>query len=224
MFQAEEEPRGNHGDHGGRVRSFPHMRGNWPSFVHVPFSLEEHDLASCIVSYHQSLCTLLLPHGVGTLHMADPLRVHISLSRTLPIRHHWIEPLVCSLKNCIGGHKRFIISFSGPEVYCNDEKTRSFIGLKVSKGHNKLCALVRDVDECFSKFGLQPFYKDPVFHISVCWCLGDILSMKSESLQTAIEEEWRTVTSEHKIDQSDCYEIIDIGYKTGNKLFTLTLS
>ncbi|KAL5503629.1 hypothetical protein EMCRGX_G010607 [Ephydatia muelleri] len=243
MFQAEE-PRGNHGNHEGRVRSFPHMRGNWPSFAHIPFSLEEHDLAPCIASYHHTLCALL-SHS-GTLHMVHPPEVHISLSRTVPIRHHWIEPLVCSLKNCISGHKRFFISFSGPEVYSNDEKTRSFIGLKVSKGHNKLCALVHDVDECFGKFGLQPFYKDPVFHISVCWCLGDILPMMSESLQMAIEvsanilqeclwwiipsipvrerEAWRTVTSEHKIDQSDCYEIIDIRYKTGNKLFTFVLS
>jgi hypothetical protein len=23
-------------DHGGRIRSFPHVRGNWASFVHVP--------------------------------------------------------------------------------------------------------------------------------------------------------------------------------------------
>lgn len=71
-------------------------------------SLGDHDLLQCVTSYHQALCTLL-PQWVpfGELHMLED--VHISLSRTLPIRHHWIEPLVGSLKNHITGHKKGVM-------------------------------------------------------------------------------------------------------------------
>ena len=73
----------------------------------MPVSLGEHDLEQCVASYHHSLVSIL-PQLVdcGVLHMVDPADVHISLSRTLPIRHHWIQPLVGSIKSRIASHKR----------------------------------------------------------------------------------------------------------------------
>lgn len=51
---------------------------------------------------------------------------------------------------------------------------RTFIGLEVSTGHFQLLELVSEVDRVLEEFDLPTFYKDPSFHISLAWCVGDM--------------------------------------------------
>jgi hypothetical protein len=44
-------------------------------------------------------------------------------------------------------------------VYCNEEKTRTFIGLTVAAGHKSLIAAVNILNKCLADFRLPPFYK-----------------------------------------------------------------
>ena len=44
-------------------------------------------------------------------------------------------------------------------VYCNEEKTRTFIGLTVAAGHKSLTAAVTILNKCLADFKLPPFYK-----------------------------------------------------------------
>ncbi|KAM9625947.1 U6 snRNA phosphodiesterase 1 isoform 2-T2 [Morphnus guianensis] len=60
------------------------------------------------------------------------------------------------------------------KVYTNQNKTRTFIGLEVSAGHFQLLELVSEVDRVLEEFDLPTFYKDPSFHISLAWCVGDL--------------------------------------------------
>ncbi|XP_010164472.1 U6 snRNA phosphodiesterase, partial [Antrostomus carolinensis] len=69
---------------------------------------------------------------------------------------------------------RFFCVADQVKVYTNQNKTRTFIGLEVSAGHFQLLELVSEVDRVLEEFDLPTFYKDPSFHISLAWCVGDL--------------------------------------------------
>lgn len=54
---------------------------------------------------------------------------------------------------------RFVIMFDGLKVYCNDERTRTFIGLKIKTGYDSLLNIVEMLDECLKEYNLPTFYK-----------------------------------------------------------------
>ena len=58
---------------------------------------------------------------------------HVSLSRTVVVPHHFIEPLVESLRSKFANINKFVVSFSSQDLrfYVNDVKSRSFIGFEV---------------------------------------------------------------------------------------------
>lgn len=56
---------------------------------------------------------------------------HISLSRTVVLRHHWIEGFTSSIRKQLNGIQRFPVQIFSQniDVYTNEEKTRTFIGM-----------------------------------------------------------------------------------------------
>lgn len=163
MFPEEEGGDGSavSEDRQGRVRSFPHVRGNWATFVFIPVPYSR-NLGNCITAFHEPLRSILDP-GTGTnppefIPMPQD-SLHVSLSRTVATRHHCIEPLTHMLGERLRTKKRFTLGFSSLAFYSNDEKTTSFLGVKISKSYDQLCSMVSDVDECFAQYNLQQFYK-----------------------------------------------------------------
>ncbi|XP_022250385.1 U6 snRNA phosphodiesterase-like isoform X2 [Limulus polyphemus] len=150
---------------GGRIRSFPHERGVWATYVFVPYtpSQEFLSLSSLLVGF-------ALQQDVKFTVSED---FHLSLSHTQQLRHHWIEPLVDGLKNTLREIPNFTVSFNSVDVYANQEETRTFIGLKVHHGINYLKQLTERVNNCLEEFKLPQFYKDPSFHMSIAWCVGN---------------------------------------------------
>ncbi|CAH0694122.1 unnamed protein product [Spodoptera exigua] len=132
--------------HGGRSRSFPHVRGNWATFVYV----------------------------------------------------NW---------------------FAAVKVYCNEDKSRTFISLDVDPfSHKNLSNVSKKVDDVLTEFQLPTFYKEPSFHMSLLWTNGDkqseldtIIDTLNDLLLQEIEKELRTVL----IDTINC--------KSGNKYFQYSL-
>ena len=57
-------------------------------------------------------------------HQLPVNELHISLSRTVPLLYHWIEPITSSLTEKFTRHRKFSIGFSELAYYSNDEKTR----------------------------------------------------------------------------------------------------
>ena len=60
----------------------------------------------------------------GKVHSFPINDLHISLSRTVPVPFHWIEPLAAALKDQFSKYKPFFIGFSQLAYYSNDEGTR----------------------------------------------------------------------------------------------------
>ncbi|XP_014668377.1 PREDICTED: U6 snRNA phosphodiesterase-like [Priapulus caudatus] len=200
--------------HGGRVRSFAHVRGNWATYIFVPVTVDKH-LGNLV----RKLVKAAREFTGSDWQCVDDF--HISVSRTVVLAHHCIEPFTDSIKTQLEFVKSFIITFEGVELYTNDEKTRSFLGLKVGFGHSDLCNIIAHTDAVMQDFHLTKFYLQPSFHMSVGWCVGDL----TESVAA------ETITCFNKLmlgqqrDHGDSFTMLvsEFRCKTGNRVYVYPL-
>ncbi|XP_041078336.1 U6 snRNA phosphodiesterase [Polyodon spathula] len=213
MFKETEEEEGfeDRTQYGGRIRSFAHERGNWATYVYLPYLAEEESLELV-----DQLISGAGAHGVSLTRMEE---FHISLSQTVILRHHWIEPFVLSLKEGLASGRRFLCVADRLKVYTNQERTRTFLGLEVRAGHAQVLEMVRVIDRTMQEFNLSTFHQNPSFHISLAWCVGDC----SESLRGCCQELQNIVD-----DFEDSASLLrfsghEIRCKSGNKFFSFPL-
>ncbi|TGZ60526.1 hypothetical protein CRM22_008477, partial [Opisthorchis felineus] len=152
-----------------RHRSFAHEVGQWASCVYIDCS----SILSTILKQFLSALHLSEHPLWQCLHSVDD--VHVSLSKTWPLRYHWIDSLEDKLRNTFQNLSRFDIRFSGLELFINEERSRSFIGLILSRESSEhLKPIVASVDHCVHAFCGPGYYKNPRFHASLLWCNGDL--------------------------------------------------
>ncbi|XP_056273725.1 U6 snRNA phosphodiesterase 1 isoform X2 [Pseudoliparis swirei] len=193
--------------HGGRLRSFKHEQGNWATYVYLPYHPEEEfgDLL-------EELLSLAGAHGVDWTPQEE---FHLSLSQTVVLRHHWIQPFNRSLRAGLVQSKRFVCFAGRLKVYCNAERTRTFLGMEVCTGQAQLLDLVKAVDRTMTEFRLETFYQDPSFHVSLAWCVGDLTSQMRECILGM-----QSLIDDHEdgpfLLRLDCTEL---RCRTGNKTF-----
>ncbi|XP_019636912.1 PREDICTED: U6 snRNA phosphodiesterase-like [Branchiostoma belcheri] len=198
-------------EHGGRIRSFPHIAGNWATHVYVSFEPDSEftdgvrHLLGCVESEVQ---------------LQQAGEYHISLSRTVPLTYHWIQPFIDELRETLRHTKRFFCTFQGAKLYTNDEKTRSFLGLEVTGGHNHLLQLVAGVDRCLGEFRLQKYYQNPSFHMTVGWCVGNAhedTQQFNHKLQASLAE------AQEEFPSLAGFLAQEIKCRSGNRLFSFPL-
>ncbi|KAM9754987.1 U6 snRNA phosphodiesterase 1 [Menidia menidia] len=212
MFPDEMDPQTEDSSlHGGRVRSFKHERGNWATYVYFPYHPEDE-----FEEFLEELLSTARARGVG---LTPQEEFHLSLSQTVVLRHHWIQPFIQSLKESLTHCRRFVCTAGRLKVYSNAERTRTFLGMEVSSGNTQLLDLVHIVDKTMTEFRLETFYEDPSFHVSLAWCVGD----QMEKLKRCIQELQTLV--ERREDgplllRLDCSEL---RCRTGNKTFRFPL-
>lgn len=197
--------------HGGRLRSFKHERGNWATYIYLPYHPEEE-----FMELLEELLSSARTHGLVLIPQEE---FHLSLSQTVVLKHHWIQPFTQSLKAGLVHCKRFVCSAGRLRVYCNTEKTRTFLGMEVCTGHAQLKDLVQVVDRTMTEFHLDTFYKDPSFHVSLAWCVGDLTGQLKECIQVM-----QSLVDDHEdgpfVLRLDCMEL---RCRTGNKTFQFPL-
>ncbi|CAB3983844.1 U6 snRNA phosphodiesterase isoform X1 [Paramuricea clavata] len=212
MFKESDdsESSNNVPEHQGRLRSFEHFPGNWATHIFVPFDLPE--------SFPEFLTSLqkAWPREASELHMCDLHDFHVSISRTVPIRHHWIEPLKELLQRGFQGKRKFVCDFRKVGIYVNDEKTRTFVALDVIIGVSQLKDLVQVVDKAFQEFGLPKYYDKPSFHASCAWSLGDVSENISPSTLAKIQN---SLDSYVEDNSSLVLTAEETRCQTGNKVF-----
>uniref|UniRef100_A0A8D0L4S6 U6 snRNA phosphodiesterase n=1 Tax=Sphenodon punctatus TaxID=8508 RepID=A0A8D0L4S6_SPHPU len=213
MFRdQEEEVIDDSTKHGGRLRTFPHERGNWATYVYMPYEAQEDflDLLQLLLSHNRTYAT--------SLTMMDEF--HLSLSQNVVLRYHWINPFVQSLKEHAASFYRFFCTSDQVKVYTNQPKTRTFIGLEVTSGHSQLLELVSEIDKVMKEFDLPKFYKEPSFHISLAWCVGDM----TNKLQGQCLQELQVIVNRFE-DSKFLLRIHweEIRCKSGNRVFSFPL-
>uniref|UniRef100_A0A8C7KZQ7 U6 snRNA phosphodiesterase n=1 Tax=Oncorhynchus kisutch TaxID=8019 RepID=A0A8C7KZQ7_ONCKI len=252
MFTGEDEDplTDDSMQHGGRIRSFKHERGNWATYVYFPCKClifraaytHIHNvfvLKDCLLSVLTSCHFFLFPSldipEEGFLELLDEMtevaashsfslthtdEFHLSLSKTVVLRHHWIQPFIQSLRTGLTHSRRFICLAEKLKVYSNDEKTRMFLAMEVSTGQAQLLELVKAVDSTMEEFNLDTFYKNPSFHISLAWCVGDC----TEHIRKKCLQELQGLVDSHEdgpfLLRLDCQEL---RCKAGNKTFSIPL-
>jgi len=176
------------GQHHNRVRSFPHVEGNWATHVYIEVEWNSHffEFVSRVLEELRPLEFHALPE------------FHISLSRTVAIRHHWIEPLVDSLRDQFRPLHASLCDLATVKLFTNDEKTRTFLCLEISEEDADLLkSYVAAVDRSFAEFKLQKYYENPSFHMSLGWCLGDVTCGVSEGVMNRVKEMFGTFMAQH---------------------------
>lgn len=212
MFQRQSKWKDNPNEHDNRVRSFPHVEGNWAThvFIEVEWNSNFFDFVNRVLDLVKPVPFHALPE------------FHISLSRTVAIRHHWIEPLVDSLRIHLKTIKASLSDLSTVKLFTNDEKTRTFLCLEISEEDTDvLKGYVEAVDKSFAEFKLQKYYENPSFHISIGWCLGDVTAQISEDTMgqvKAIFGEFMATYSELSVVYAR-----HITCRSGNKCFAIPL-
>ncbi|XP_053127569.1 U6 snRNA phosphodiesterase 1 isoform X1 [Hemicordylus capensis] len=265
MFRdREEEVVDDSSQHGGRLRTFPHERGNWATHVYMPCHGhshgEEDTHGGCILhggggqpwqpperhpgvprlgrgpspgglqvrlfadevqeDFGDLLQLLLLHARTYVASLTAVTEFHISLSQSVVLRYHWINPFVQSLKERLASFHRFVCRADQVKVYTNEAKTRTFLGLEVSLGHSQFLELVSEVDKVMEEFNLPLFYKDPSFHLSLAWCVGNL----SETLQGRCLQELQEIVDGFE-DSSYLLRLpgTEIRCKSGKKFFSFPL-
>jgi len=80
-------------EHGGRMRSFKHERGNWATYVYVPATA----CVDQLEEFQTEAIARLEPH----LELQPNESLHLSLSRTVVLQYHQIDEFSRSLQSAL---------------------------------------------------------------------------------------------------------------------------
>ncbi|KAH7479299.1 hypothetical protein PRIC1_009153 [Phytophthora ramorum] len=189
-------------------RAFPHADGNWPSHVRIDITItpELRELARETINRVQELVgdtVTLVPFeelGLGeSSSTKGDASLHLSLSRPFVLIYDQIDGFVDSLRAALKWRQRFNITLRRALVLVNDDKTRSFLALRVGEGEQQFVQVLRCVDQCLTQFKLPTYYKNPIPHVSIASSMGEELakltSDQCESLLTTRQGKQQTTTS-----------------------------
>jgi len=112
----------------------------------------------CLYAWITSISSKLSIHG----NLVSNL--HVSLSRTLILKFHWIQSFTESLKLLCHGFNRFLIRFTDVRVYCNEERTRTFLGIHCRNDDGTLQCFTTALDNLLAEYELPSFYEVNIVH------------------------------------------------------------
>ncbi|ETO05075.1 hypothetical protein RFI_32320 [Reticulomyxa filosa] len=181
------KPKSDNTDHQGKIRSFGHKEGNWNVHVFLPIKI---NASNNFYPFLKSICNNNLSKSVDsqTIHFLldepmDDNLLHISVSRSQPIRTHQINTFIDTFIKFVVDvlQKQKIlttlqqIELSGLKIFSNDEKTRHFASILVrEKDKLKIVEIIELVNQVMEKFQLQTYYQDAMPHLSFAWSIHPI--------------------------------------------------
>ena len=159
-----------------------------------------------------------------TVHHITGKDRHVSLSRPFVLRFHHIDTFIARMRNALKGQRSFDASLQGHRIFVNDEGTRTFGGLLVSKGKEIFQSMIRQVDKTLEEFRQPPYYKEAIPHISVVWRLGAIDGGPAAMEAPVISKESRGPPSSRSSSLSPLgFRVSRVECRIGNRLFDMRL-
>ena len=188
--------------HDHRIRSFPHVRGNWATYAFIKTDIDWSHLQT-------KLKTCLERQGIDAKDIKDP---HLSVSKVVTLQYHWIQPFTQTIQDKL---KSRLVPFKlsigpGIKVLVNEDFTRTFITIEV-QSNKYLNEVVKCCDETLVEYDKDTFYDPPEFHVSLLWTLGDQKSLiDTKALEKCVQD-------------IEAVEVDFVHCKIGNKHFSLKL-
>ncbi|KAL3645151.1 hypothetical protein CASFOL_010331 [Castilleja foliolosa] len=221
-------------DNPNRVRSFPHVEGNFSLHVYIPVNIpvtprkEISLFVKRVASVARELHAVDIDIPLMNLSKDEQKfeqvllgrEFHVSLGRTVPIRVHQRDSMVAMLRQRLQSHRKYWIDFNKWEVFVNDDRTRTFLSLEVNTGGlADIKKQIEAVNEVYRLHNLPEFYKDPRPHISIAWAVGDI----SDSLKKVIGEEIKKRVATGGLSQKRVFTCLfgGISCKIGNRSYEI---
>lgn len=199
----EERPEDDPSLHDFRLRSFPHVRGNWACHLYLEASGIDHE------TLQNSIVSRL------ALEEAKPIEnPHISVSRVFTLPHHCLssfnETLQEKLVNLKSPKALSLALGDELKIFLNEEKSRTFIALPIFTNKH-LQDILECCDQTLLQFGKEAFYQPAEFHISLAWVLGNRKSQLELFDLSTIFEKWQK-------EEDSLIETSYLMCKMGNKL------
>ncbi|KAK1231327.1 poly(U)-specific 3'-to-5' RNA exonuclease [Marasmius sp. AFHP31] len=170
-------PKDNPSLHQGRIRSTPHVEGQWAVHVYVSVIVERrsplHQLLQNVLTTAKESCPALqLVPGLGNPDGDHKtIELHVSLSRPLFVRAYQREEVKRSVRRLAQLSPPFKASFSSFSRLTNDENTRTFVALDIGGGFPELKSLTERLTSALQSFRQKVYYDEPKFHASIAWAL-----------------------------------------------------
>eukprot|EP00727_Mastigamoeba_balamuthi_P009324 m51a1_g5013 hypothetical protein (259) ;mRNA; f:263747-264869 len=182
--------------HGQRRRQFAHAAGCYPTHVYCAPRFAAPDAPK----EAQRVAAAAAGEGVEGLGEGE---LHVSLARACALRRAETEAFARDVGAAVraAGVGAFEAEFTTCCVMANDDGSRSFVCLRAERNRHKIAALIACVDRVMAMYGKQPYYENPVPHVSVAWALGDGLKKAEEALSRLA---WRRPESVALIDKVTC--------------------
>ena len=114
------------------------------------------------------------------------------------------------------------MSLSQPQIFTNEDKSRSFCSILVQRGFNSVVQLIHQLDVVLQKYQKQVYYDPPVPHCTIGSCLGDC-SHKAKELGI-YGNEYQEVDEFDSDDEDTIEEYVNsIHLLIGNRHFSISL-
>ncbi|KAI0034618.1 hypothetical protein K488DRAFT_77122 [Vararia minispora EC-137] len=185
--------------HQGRIRSSPHVEGQWTAYVYVALPLrspENKHLTDVIRGAFVRAASMEpnlhpLQSAINQKNGADEL--HISLTRPVYLRSHQREEFKQSVRRAAKARKPYVgFSFATFSQLTNDDQTRTFLCAEVGAGHHELRGLTLSLSPTLRQLRQKDYYQSPRFHASFAWVLlrhpRDISPSTSDRVEDAMEQ------------------------------------
>ena len=134
-----------------RVRTVPHIEGNWATLVYIKVAASSDLVDAVDAAVAASRC----PAGSQRLAKGE---WHISLSKTAYLKVSHIRPLVDALQRSLKVCRACTMWPTRLAAYSNDAGSTSFLAVDVSSPNNQLVSMVAAVDSALSLFGYETYY------------------------------------------------------------------
>ncbi|KIJ54880.1 hypothetical protein M422DRAFT_775091 [Sphaerobolus stellatus SS14] len=164
--------------HQGRIRTNPHVEGQFASYVYIPVPIESGSTLSRIIakSLKEAQDVVpsiypIVPEMLSSAKDTDSLELHISLTRPVYLRHHQRDAFRDAVRKVAVSNSTFTASFATFATFDNDEKTRAFVALEVGAGHSELYRLTEALTPILRSLYQKEYYVEPRFHASFAWAL-----------------------------------------------------
>ncbi|SJK86172.1 conserved Plasmodium protein, unknown function [Babesia microti strain RI] len=154
-----------------------YVRGNYYTTIHLyvpPNTIGKDVIKRC----YRTLYTLALESHCtdAKFDILKPSHFHISLSKGVNLRYHFIDPFLAVVSSIVAKFRSFpvILDTKAINIYANDRKSRYFIGIGVANvsAKSKIQQLLDQLDLAIEQFGFSKYKGIP--HVSLISTNNDI--------------------------------------------------